>query len=400
MAGTSAGLQLFTYLTSLFVKPLQVAFGWSRGQIAAASGALLVCALFMPVAGFLADRKGVRPLAALGVGAFVVSYLALGSMTGARWQYFAILGLIACVGGPCTNYFLFARPVVGAFRRARGLALSVSLCGVPVASLVVLPILQQIIQAQGWRAGYYALAGLSLVLGGAALVLLGRSEPALEAAPGHQPATGMTFGQTLGDRRLWWLVAAAAGVCIPTGFYVSSLQPMLSDKGLSGGQAALLGSWYALAAIAGRLGVGGLLDRFPPTLVGAATLGAPALALIIFIAAPAGSPAAFAVAIGLFAVANGAEADVVCFLGARYFGLAPNGRVNGLLGGVSAVAIAVGGMMSGIVFDRFGSYDIAMAVAAATAALAALAVLASGAGAAARRRLAEGDGGEPHFETQ
>ena len=379
MAGTSAGLQLFTYLTSLFVKPLAAAFGWSRGQIAAASGALLVCALLMPLAGFIADRRGVRALAAAGVAAFFVSYVALASMTGAIWQYFAILALIAFVGGPCTNYFLFARPIVAAFHRSRGFALSLSLCGVPLVSFVLLPLLQHIILAHGWRAAYQTLALISLLLGAAAILLLRRASSASQPDADRTEAatSGASFGEVVCDARFWLLMLAAAGVCLTTGFYVSSLQPMLSDKGVQPARAALLGSWYAAAAIAGRLAVGGLLDRLSPILVGALALGAPAVALLIFFFATGGHALPFVVGVGLFAVANGAEADVVCFLAARYFGLRANGRVNGLLGSMSAIAIAVGGMMSGVVFDRLGSYDAVLLGGAAASLVAALALVAT-----------------------
>jgi predicted MFS family arabinose efflux permease len=379
MAGTSAGLQLFTYLSSLFVKPLAADFGWSRGQIASTSGAILICALMMPLTGFIADRRGIVGLAALGCTAFAACYFALGSMTGAFWQYLAVVAVIACVGGPCTNFFLFARPVVAAFDRSRGLALSVSLCGVPVASLVILPLIQHIIVAHGWRAAYLTLAPLSLALGAVAVFLLRRmSSRSPGPQAGRAAAAGVSFREAMGDRRFWLLLLAAGGVCLPTGFYVSSLQPMLSDKGVGPGVAALLGSWYAVAAILGRLAVGSLLDRLSPIWVGAFALGAPAVALLIFFFAGGDQVAALAVAVALFAVANGAEADVVCFQGARYFGLRANGRLNGVLGATSAVAIAIGAMASGYAFDRLGSYDAVLLAGVASSAVAAVALFASG----------------------
>lgn len=168
------------------------------------------------------------------------------------------------------------------------------------------------------------------------------------------------------------------GANLPIGFYFSSLQPMLSDKGVDGHTAALLGSWYAIAAVAGRLSVGRMLDRLWPPLVAVLTLGAPAMALVTFYLAGGSQVLLLGFGVALYAVAMGAEVDVLCFLTLRYFGLRTFGLLSGLLGAIAAIFASIGGMASGFIYDRLGSYDPAMLGGAAMSFVAACAVLGSG----------------------
>lgn len=381
-AGMSAGLYMFSSVSGFFVKPLSAAFGWSRGELAATSAAMFVVSLLLPLAGAIADRRGVRIVAAVGSVTFAVAYVALASMSGALWQYFAALALVALIGGPCTVPFLLARPTVSAFHRSRGLALGLGMSGTPLLCFAVLPILQAVIAAHGWRAGYLMLAPLSLGLGGLAFVLLGRAPaaagiPQPPAPSAREAAVGQTFGQALRDPRFVLLALAVAAVTFPVGVFISSLQPLLSDRGVPGQTAAMLGVWYSVAVVIGRLSSGVLLDRFWPPLVASVALGGPFVGLLIFLGAGAQLPLLF-LAIAFIALAIGAETDILSFLAARYFGLRAFGAINGALGGIATLSIAVGGITAGVMFDRFGGYDRVFVAGAALSAFAAVAVLLSG----------------------
>ena len=62
LIGTAVSFSVWPSLSSLFIAPLQDAFGWSRGEIALAQNASLAAALLSPVLGRLIDRLGVRPV--------------------------------------------------------------------------------------------------------------------------------------------------------------------------------------------------------------------------------------------------------------------------------------------------------------------------------------------------
>jgi predicted MFS family arabinose efflux permease len=382
--GQGAGLYMFNTVAGFFVKPLSHEFGWGRGVIATTSTALFVCSLLLPATGAIADRRGVRALIAIGSLAVAACYLALASMTGEVWRYFAALALIAFIGGPCTSPSILMRPVVIAFDHSRGLALSAAMCGVPLLAFAVLPVLQHIIATQGWRAGYAHLGAMTLLLGGLSVFLLGHRPKAAGARPGHSAEadrtgaeSGMAVREALGDMRLWLLGLAMVALNFGVGIYLSSLQPMLSDRGVDGRTAALLMVWYGAAVVIGRLASGVLLDRFWPPLIGCVALAGPLFGLLLLaVAGP--SLGLLATAIALIALATGAETDILSFITARYFGLRSFGALSGMLGGVTTVSIAIGGMVAGNVFDVFRTYGPVLLVGSALSGVAALAVLGSG----------------------
>jgi len=375
MLAMGAGLSMYVAVAGFFVKPLAEAFGWTRGQLSMTSAAILSTSLLLPAVGALADRWGVRPLILVGTIAFAACYLAFAGMTGAYWQYLAILGVIGLIGGPVTAPFVFARPVVVAFARSRGLALALTMSGVPLLSFVVLPVIQRVLQAEGWRAAFLAMAPATLAIGLAAYALVGRGAAACEPAPRAQQGDGLRVA--LRDPRFWLLAAAMATANVSVGAFLTSLQPLLSDKGVPGPTAAMLGVWQASAVVVGRLVFGILLDRFWPPAVALVALGAPAVGLCVFLSS--GPDVAWlAVAIGLIATAIGAEGEILGFFTARYFGLRAFGSVFGVLGLVYGVSVASGGLLSGFMFDAFGDYDRVLAAGAVLAAFSAVAILATG----------------------
>jgi predicted MFS family arabinose efflux permease len=340
-----------------------------------------VTSLVLPATGAIADRRGIRPLVAAGSLAFAVAYAAFASMTGALWQYFAILALIAFVGGPCTIPFIFCRPVVVTFDRSRGLALAFAMCGVPLASFVILPALQHIIAMQGWRAGFLFMAPISFVLGLVSFILLGRtpkSGNSGDAASGQTTGSaGLSLSMALRDARFWLLALSMVAVNFIVGVMLSSMQPMLADMGVDGPTGAMLGVCYVVAVLVGRLFFGLLLDRLSAPLVGGLAFAAPFIGLLILTKAGSNVPL-LALAIIITAIPDGSETAIMSVLTSRYFGLKAFGAITGVLGAICAMAFAIGAMAAGNVFDRYGSYAPVLVAGMVLALLSAAAVVASG----------------------
>jgi MFS family permease len=365
MLGMGAGQYMFNTVIGFFVKPLGGEFGWSRGHIAASSGALFVASLCLPVSGILTDRYGIRPLLAIGTIIFAICYVALSCMTGSLWQYFVIMGIVGVVAGPCTSPFIFTVPIINAFRKARGQALALIMCGVPLLSIVVFPVLQHLITTSGWRSGYLFLGTNSILLGAAAFVLLGKTVHRPEGNRDH-PREGeslssyedsSSFRRAMRDPRFTLLIVAALAISLAVGGVINAMQPMLSDRGVKGQTAALLGVWQVITLFSGRLISGFLLDRVWPPLVGCVMLGLPSVGLLILLYS--GSEVLpLAVGIACVGAATGAETDIVSFFAARYFGLKSFGSVISVIGGVCGASLALGGVFSGYVFDWFRNYDL------------------------------------------
>jgi MFS family permease len=80
----------------------------------------------------------------------------------------------------------------------------------------------------------------------------------------------------------------------------------------------------------------------------------------------------------LVGLSTGAEADMLAFFAARYFGLRRFGAIFGTLGLFFGLSVAVGGVSAGFLFDRAGDYRLMLMLGAAMAGISGLALLASG----------------------
>ncbi len=377
--GMGAGIAMFGSAGGFFVKPLAAEFGWSRGQISMTATAVLLTSLAMPVMGRLVDKHGPRPFLLFGALVFAAAYVALAAMPASYLYFLGVLLVIGIAAGPATAPLIYMRPIVGAFASSRGLALALGLSGSVLVSIALLPLLQYVIATHGWRAGYLMMAGTTLALGVIAFVLLGRAAPAARAASSREGAAeqGHSLKEALADARFWLLALAMACANIAGGAFHSQLQPLLSDIGIPGATAALLGAWYAGAVVAGRLICGLLLDRVWPPAVAFASLFGPTIGLLVFLAP---HPSLWLLAIGaaFVGLSQGAEGDLLAYFTARYFGLKAFGAIFGLLGLIFGVSVALGSIAGGYAFDAFDNYNAMLICGACVAALGAVSMLASG----------------------
>ncbi len=135
---------------------------------------------------------------------------------------------------------------------------------------------------------------------------------------------------------------------------LAHLVPMMVDRGFTPAAAARIAGLTGLATVAGRGGLGWLLDRFhaPYLLAGIALLAMAAFLLLAYSFDPASS---YVVAIVLGLVV-GAEADFISFLIRRYFDPALFGRLYGIAFGLYLLGVGTGSLAMGASFDQFGGY--------------------------------------------
>jgi len=388
MIGMGAGISSFVMASSYFIKPLQAEFGWSRGQVSLTTSiGILLASLAMPLMGALVDRYGSRVFILVGSILFSLSYLALAAMPGQFVIYVTIIVvMIGLTAGPATSPLIFTKSLVGAFAKSRGAALGLAYSGIVLTSFITQPALQHVISNFGWRAGYMIMASVSLVCGLASFALLSgfrrvSAPPTLaNGGPGHtrteEAHLGHTLPEALRDARFWLLGFCMVCLSIAAGAFNGQFQALLSDMGIPGPRAALLGVWYAASVVIGRLVCGSLLDRMWAPGVGFVCLCAPVIALLFFLGAPA--LWLLVVAVLLVGFAFGAEADMLAFFAARYFGLRSFGAVFGALAMVVGISAAIGGAAGGFLFDLRGDYNLNLILASGLSAVSALSLLASG----------------------
>jgi MFS family permease len=143
---------------ALLFPPLLAEFGWERGVTAAAfTLGFVVSSVYAVFLGAMMDRWGPRVVLPLGV-LMMGAGLALTTRVTAPWHLHASFGLLVVTGSmaiSCIGHSLF---LPNWFVRRRGLAIGIAFSGVGVIGIVLLPWVQQLIAARGWRHACWVLA--------------------------------------------------------------------------------------------------------------------------------------------------------------------------------------------------------------------------------------------------
>lgn len=373
--GAGVSFSIWPAVSSLFVEPLQATFGWSRGEIALAQNASLAAALFSPVLGRLVDRIGVRPVLLVGLCLTAMGYFCLALLHGPLPVYYLIYTLFAIVGVTTTG-LTFTRVISGAFDASRGLALAVTRSGLALSSAILPPVVFMVIAAFGWRAGY-ALMGILILAVAFPVTWLWIRNGAVQSVSAAAGRAPIAWSSLLKNHRVVLICLAAALNYAPIVALLSQFQPMLTGKGVDPADAAGIIGLIGAAALIGALISGVLVDRvWAPAVAFIFTLG-PALGCLMLMSDSLDRTTAI-IAVVLLGLGQGAEIDVVAYMIARYFGLKAYASIYGLSVLVISLMVAIGGTLIGLSFDRFGHYNVALAVASGCFVISALSYLGMG----------------------
>ncbi|MGH9630474.1 MAG: MFS transporter, partial [Bryobacteraceae bacterium] len=192
-----------------------------------------------------------------------------------------------------------------------------------------------------------------LVMGVPLTALFVRERP----AQGKQALAGLegsSAGAGLRSRAFWILVAILFLSSIAVNGAITHLSPLLTDRGLSAGDAALALSVLGGMSLFGRLLTGHLLDRYFGPRVSLILLAGVSVGILVLSQANSIGGALFAAA--LIGLGLGGEADITPYLLTRYFGLRAFSTLYGFTWTAYAIAGAVGPILMGRVFDTTGSY--------------------------------------------
>ncbi|MCU1324272.1 MAG: transporter, major facilitator family [Acidobacteriaceae bacterium] len=197
-----AAMVPFTF--SLFLAPLQNAFGWKREAISQAFGiTALTVAACSPTIGTLLDRFPPRRILLPCIIVFACGTASLSLLRGHIAQFYGTYLLLGIVGNS-TAQLSYSRAVLTWFEQRRGLALAIVLTGSGTGSIFLLLLAQHVITSHGWRASYVILGAVAL-LGFPLTALLVRNNPAVNPSPTHATAT-VKIGTVL-RTRIFWLIA-------------------------------------------------------------------------------------------------------------------------------------------------------------------------------------------------
>jgi MFS family permease len=196
------------------------------------------------------------------------------------------------------------------------------------------------------------------------LTLVWMRSPARPAAahPANAVLLGESWSHAVRGRKFWTLtVALTLAVSAVLGL-LTSVIPLLRDKGFDAATASAIFGSFGVALVLGRIVVGYLLDRLWPAGVSAAALALPAIGCLMLVTINSNVPALVAACV-LIGIGTGAEFDISAYLLARYFGMRDFGRLYGLLLGIVTFVSALAPALFGVLYRSSGSYDSMLRVA-------------------------------------
>ena len=361
--GNATGLGLLFYVSSLFILPVSSEFGWSRAELAAPAALSGFGAFAAPAFGWLADRVGVRPIAAFCSLTLAGCYLGLANLT-RDYALFSFYVITIGVVGLGTVGFIYSRPVAAWFKRSRGLALGLAASGASITAVVAPPFLQALIDSHGWRTGYLALAFATACIGLPIVLALMLDRPGSTTTErqggGIQPSLYRRAIVQAARHRAFWLLAVGLFTLNVAGSgALSQLVPLLKDRGLTVQMAALGVTCYAIGLVIGRLGCGLLMDLFSPRLATLIFTGVPVLGTI-FLLTPAPGLALALIAATMLGLQQGSEFDVIAYVVAHRFGIEAYAAIYGLIYVSGVIGTAIGAFGAGKIFDLTGGYTVAL----------------------------------------
>ncbi len=367
----SVSLGAFSSVASLFVIPLQQAFGWSRGQIAMANYASLASAACAPFLGRVVDRIGPRKIMLWGMAAVALVYAGMAAMSGSLGLYYLLFLLIQVIGLSFTG-LTCSRVVSEVFVVSRGFSLAAGRSGMALATALLPAMLYPIIANFGWRAGYATLGLIIMILAWPAVYLwVGRSASRhASSRPSPNQKGPARWSELLRYRKVWFVCLGAALGYAPSSSLMTQLHPLILGKGIEAATAAQLVGLAGAASFVGAIITGALVDRlWAPAVAFVFACGSAAGCLLLATSASLSGEMA-SVAICLIGLGLGAEIDIAAFVVARYFGVRNFSSVYGMVAFSLSVSGAIGSALIGASYDNYGSYDAALIIIAVAVVLA------------------------------
>ena len=367
---------------SLLFPPLLIEFGWERGQTAAAfSFGFLAATLYSPLIGMLMDRFGPRIVVPMGT-VLVSTGLVLITSISQPWHLYLTFGLFVGGGSIFISYLGHSLFLSYWFVRKRGLALGIAFAGVGMGSVVIFPWLQRMIDQVGWREACWVMALVLFVTVIPLNVVFQRTRPEdLGLAPdgesvpdssdisgGRQSttdnivdhawaSTDWTLALAIRTSRFWWLALALAGSLWAWYAVQVHQTKYLNDIGFAPEVAAYALGLVGLTGSAGLVILGSLSDRIGREWVWTISVSGFAVCyvLLIIMAEHPSSVLLYAMVAaqgflgyGISAVYGAIPAEI--FQGKQY------GTIYGTLSVAGNLGAGIGPWVTGMLYDRTGTY--------------------------------------------
>lgn len=357
LLSTIGGIGLWSVVVAL--PTVQAEFGVQRGT---ASLPYTMTMLGIAIGGIgmgrLADRFGiVRPLtiATLALaGGFILS-----SQVRTLWEFILVQGLVIGMAGSAATFGPLIADISHWFNRRRGIAVAICASGNYLAGTIWPPLLQAVIADHGWRTAHIGIGVICLVTMLPLILLLRRPSP-IERGPAVAALSGVTgapLASTSTGLLQTLLVVAGFACCVAMAMPQVHIVAYCADLGFGPARGAEMLSLMLGLGVISRIASGWIADRIG----GAATLlvGSALQCLTLMLYLPFDGLMSLYVVSALFGLSQGGIVPSYAIIVRERFPATEAGTRVGLVIMATIVGMAVGGWLTGAIYDLTGSYQTA-----------------------------------------
>ena len=347
------------YVVAVVLPAVQAEFGVGRADASLPYTLMMVCFGLGGIGmGRLADRMGIQKVLWLGALGMVLGFGVAG-MAPNIWVFALAHGLLLGLLGSSSTFAPLLADTSLWWNKRRGIAVAICASGNYLAGSIWPPLTQWGVEQWGWRTAYVVL-GLVCGMGMALLAFGMRQRPPLlvAAAPDGTPAMvgERPFGLSVGTAQAWLCVAGLA-CCVAMSMPQVHIVAYCTDLGFGAARGAEMLSLMLACGIASRLISGFICDRIGgmrTLMLGSVLQG---IALLLFL--PFDGLVSLYVISALFGLFQGGIVPSYAIIVREYFPPAQAAQRVGAVIMATMLGMALGGWMSGKVYDLSGSYHAA-----------------------------------------
>jgi MFS family permease len=353
---TLGGVGLWS--TVVVLPTIQAEFGVDRaGASLPYTATLIGFATGGIIMGRLADRFGIRVPVLVGTAMISLGYM-LAAASQSYWQFLAVQALLIGMLGSSATFGPMVADVSHWFVRRRGIAVAIVASGNYVAGAFWPPVLTHAIEAVGWRTTHFGIGLVCLVLMLPLALLLG-PRPRLDHGPrpttahrsaGAEPPAPLPVLQAL-------LVLAGIACCIAMAMPQVHMVAYCGDLGYGPARGAEMLSIMLGLGVVSRLASGLIADKIGGT--GTLILGSTLQCLALLFYLPFDGLTSLYLVSALFGLSQGGIVPSYALIVRDYFPAREAGARISLVLMATVVGMAIGGWMSGAIYDLTGSYRAA-----------------------------------------
>ena len=335
----------------------------------------VVFGVLSPVAGWAGDRYGARRVLMFAAVLYIGGMLLL-STVARPWHLYIYYSVIL---GAAQALFSVNIPTTVAvwFRSKLGMAVGIQHSAGGMGASVMAPLLALLLLKAGWQTTFWIIPGVGGLIIFSVLFLF-RSDPADKGVKpygvrGDTTPTGVAMDKGMArlrtrvfmqhvrrTRAFWNLILIHYAGCVGHSIVMVGAVFFATSRGLSLEAAAWIISFYSLFSVCSRFATPILADRWGAKRAMAMAFFVQGVTVtLLFWTQEAWQFYVFA---ALFGIGLGGEMTAFLVANRQYYGMGPVRTVYGFQNLGSGLGMALGGLLGSIIFDRFGSFDLAWAI--------------------------------------